>query len=87
MIERVVYLLCAVTSIACAWLLYRGYRESRTKLLFWSGLCFLGLALNNVLLVVDMIILPDADLSLPRTVTALVAMIVLVVGLIWETIR
>ena len=46
----VVYALCALTSLACAVLLLRAYRRSWARLLFWSGLCFVGLALNNVLL-------------------------------------
>ena len=79
-----VYLLCAITSIMCAWLLFRGYRASRTRLLFWSSLCFVGLALNNVLLVVDLVLVPSVDLSLLRTSTALLAMVVLVVGLVWD---
>lgn len=88
MIEHTVYLLCAATSIACAWLLYKGFQANRTRLLFWSGLCFLGLALNNILLVIDLIVLPTAvDLSLVRTGTALVAMLLLVVGLVWETVK
>lgn len=86
MFERCVYLLCALTSIACASLLLRGYRSSRTRLLFWSSLGFWGLALNNVLLVIDFIIVPDVDLSIARTVTALVAMVALVTGLIWEAL-
>jgi hypothetical protein len=58
-----VYFLCAATSIACAWLLFRGYRASKTRLLFWSSLCFVGLAMNNVLLVVDLVLLPSVDVS------------------------
>jgi hypothetical protein len=81
---EVVYLLCTVTSIACAILLYRGYRQTRTRLLFWSSLCFAGLALNNVLLFVDMVIVPAADLSTLRGLVALAAMMILLFGLIWE---
>jgi hypothetical protein len=80
-----VYVLCALTSIACAWLLFRGYRARRTALLFWSSLCFIGLALNNVLLVVDLYLVPDIDLFLPRTATALAAVSALLYGLIWDT--
>jgi hypothetical protein len=79
-----VYILCAVTSIICAVLLFRGYRASRTRLLFWSSVCFVGLALNNVLLVVDLVLIESIDFSLMRTVTALIAMTVLVFGLVWE---
>jgi len=79
-----VYSLCALTSIVCAALLHRGYLRSRTRLLFWSSLCFVGLALNNVLLVVDLIVIPATDLSTLRSGVALVAMSVLLYGLVWE---
>ena len=81
---ELVYLLCAATSIMCAMLLLRGYRASRTRLLFWAGLCFLGLALNNILLFVDLIVLTDIDLFWWRTAPALVGMMILLLGLIWE---
>ena len=80
-----VYLLCALTSIACAALLYRGYRASRTRLLFWSSLAFIGLALHNVLLFVDLVVVPEVDLFYWRTGVALVSMLVLLYGLIWES--
>jgi hypothetical protein len=79
-----VYLLCAVTSIVCAALLFRGYRAHRTRLLFWSSLCFMGLALNNVLLFVDLVMVPDVDMRLWRGALALVAMMLLLIGLIME---
>ena len=82
---ELVYVLCAATSIACAVLLLKGYARSRTRLLFWSGLCFAGLALNNVVLFVDLVIIPSADLSLVRSGTALVAMLILLFGLVWES--
>jgi len=83
---QLVYILCAVTSVACAVLLFRGYRESRTGLLFWSSVGFAGLALNNVLLYVDLVILADGpDLSLLRSGTALASLGVLMYGLIGET--
>lgn len=81
---EVVYLLCAVTSIACAILLYRGYLQTRTRLLFWSSLCFAGLALNNVLLFVDLVVVPATDLSNLRGLVALAAMMILLFGLVWE---
>lgn len=80
-----VYLLGAVTSFLCAFLLLKSYRESRTRLLFWSGLCFLGLTANNVLLFVDLILLPQIDLFVPRTGAALVGMGVLLYGLVSES--
>lgn len=80
----VIYLLCAATAAACAILLLRGYRQSRSRLLLWSGLCFVGMFLNNVVLVVDRLILPEQDLSTWRLGTALVALLPLLYGLIWE---
>jgi hypothetical protein len=79
-----VYALCALTSVVCAMLLYRGYRASRTRLLFWSSLCFLGFALNNVLLLVDLVFMPAGDLSVWRGGAALLAMLVLLYGLTQE---
>jgi heme/copper-type cytochrome/quinol oxidase subunit 4 len=81
----VVYALCALTSIACAVLLLRGYRRSRVRLLLWSGLCFAGLALNNVLLFIDLRVLAETDLSLVRTIPAVAGVLVLLYGLVWET--
>jgi len=80
-----VYLLCAITSIVCAVMLFSGYRANRTGLLFWSSLCFAGLAINNILLFLDLIIVPNVDLSLWRSAVALAAMIGLLYGLIWES--
>ena len=81
-----VYILCALTSIACAALLLRGYARSRTRLLLWSSLCFVGLALNNVLLFVDKVIFENGpDLTLFRSLTALAAVLILVYGLIWDS--
>ena len=80
-----VYALCALTSTACAFLLLRGYMRSRFRLLLWSGLCFGGLALNNVLLFVDKRVVPEMDLSVWRTVPALVGIALLLYGFVWDT--
>jgi hypothetical protein len=80
-----VYVLCAATALACAILLMRGYRKSRTGLLLWSALCFAGLTLANVLLVVDLMIVPSEDLSLLRSALTLLSGIVLLYGLVSET--
>lgn len=86
-IGSIVYALCALTSIACAVLLLRGYRRSGVRLLLWSGLCFAGLALNNVLLFIDVRVVPDVDLSLWRTIPAVIGIVILLYGLIWERSR
>lgn len=81
---EITYVLCALTSILCAALLARGYARTRTRLLMWSTLCFVGLALNNILLFVDLVLLPDVDLRVFRSGSALVSVLMLVIGLIWE---
>jgi hypothetical protein len=78
------YALCALTSIACAVLLLRGYARTRVPLLLWSGLCFVGLGLNNLLLFVDLRVVPSYDLSLWRTLPALAGIGCLLYGLVWE---
>lgn len=80
-----VYALCALTSVACAVLLLRRYRSSRTRLLFWASLCFLGFALNNIMLFVDLVLLPHVDLFFWRTVPALIGVTLFIYGLIWES--
>ena len=80
----IVYLLCFATSTACAWLLLAGWRRSRARLLMWSGLCFLLLALNNLLVVVDLLILPSLDMRTERLLLAAAALAVLLFGCIWD---
>ncbi len=80
-----VYLLCAATSAACAVLLLRGHHRTGTRLLLWSGLCFVGLALDNAMLVVDLILVPDINLVAWRLVPALVGVAFLIYGLVWES--
>ena len=81
----VVYALCAVTSLVCAALLLRAYREARVALLFWTLLCFIGLALNNIVLFVDKVVAPDVDLSAWRGLPAALGVLALVFGLVWES--
>jgi len=82
-----VYVLCALTSLACALLLWRGFRRSRVRLLMWSALCFAGFALNNILLIIDVRIVPEHDLSIARSIPSLIGIALLLYGLIWETER
>ena len=79
-----VYALCAVTSLFCAVLLTRSHRARRDRVLLWLGLCFWGLALNNVLLFADYVVVPAVDLALIRALSAAAALAVLVFGLIWD---
>ncbi len=83
--NSVVYTLGAVVSFICAALLLRGYIRGRRKLLLWSGLCFLLLGVSNSLVFVDLILLPEIDLYLPRLWTTALAMVLLLYGLIWES--
>jgi hypothetical protein len=85
MLANLVYVLCALTSATCAVLLYRGYRRSQTRLLFWSAVCFVGLAVNNLFLIVDLRVVPAIDLSAWRLLPALIGVGALVYSLIWES--
>jgi Family of unknown function (DUF5985) len=79
-----VYILSALISLACAALLLRSFVATRSALLLWAAICFLGLTLNNALLFVDKVVVTDTDLSLWRTIPALAGMLALIVGLLWE---
>lgn len=80
-----IYTLISLTALLCTFLLLRAYLRSRYRLLLWSGVCFAGLTLNNVFLVLDKIVLPTVDLSAWRAAVALAAMAVLLYGMIWDT--
>jgi hypothetical protein len=79
-----VYVLCFLTSGACAWLLARNYRRTGTRLLMWSALCFLFLALNNAVVFIDAVIIPGIDLAVARLSLSLAAVAVLLFGFIWD---
>lgn len=81
----IVYTLCALTSLACSVLLLRGYRRSGARLLLWSGLCFACFFLNNALLIVDVRLLPEQDLSVARSIPSLIGVALLLYGLVWES--
>ena len=78
------YAIGVLISISCAVLLIRAYRRERTALLLWCSLCFAGLALNSVLLFADLFVVPQVDLEAWRSVIALVALSLMLIGLIWE---
>jgi hypothetical protein len=80
-----VYLLCAIMSIACSVLLFRGFTANRSRLLAWSGVCFAGLAINNVLLFMDRVLMPHVDLGVLRAFTAVGSLMILLFGLVWES--
>ena len=80
----VVYILCFITSLASAVLLLRAYWSSGSRLLLWSSLCFFGMALNNALLYVDLLVGKEVDLSTLPGLASLISSMLLVYGLIWE---
>ena len=84
MIARLIYGLCGLTSLLSAVLLWRSYLRSRYRLLLWSALCFTGLTLSNVLLMVDKLIFLDIDLLQLRLIASLVALMPLLYRLITD---
>jgi hypothetical protein len=82
-----VYSLGALVSVFCMALLLRGWITSRTRLLLWIALCFAFLSLSNILLLIDLFIVPDKDLSLLRDAIALAGVGLLIFGLVWDTGR
>lgn len=81
----VVYGLCALTALACAFLLLRAYGRTKSVLLFWSGLCFCGLMASNVLLIVDKLVVPDVDLRPMRLLVTAASMGLLLYGLVYRS--
>lgn len=81
----VVYLLCALTSLACAVLLWRGWMRTRARLLMWSTLCFAGLFLNNLLLILDVRVFPAVDLAIVRVLPAVAGVLAMLYGLVWDS--
>lgn len=77
-----VYVLCAVASLGCAGLLARAWIATRSRLLLWSSVCFAALAVNSLLVVIDVIVLPTEDLRIFRLVVAVAGLVALVVALI-----
>lgn len=79
-----VYLLCFLTSGGCALLLARSYRRTGARLLLWSALCFLFLAGNNLVVILDLLVLPEWDLRAVRHLLSLAAVGVLLFGFVWD---
>lgn len=83
-LKLMLYAVCVLSSTACTVLLFRGYVKRRVRLLMWSAICFAGLSVNNVLLFVDLVLFPEIDLRLARLVPALIGMLFLLYGFIWD---
>lgn len=84
MFPAAVYLLCFATSSACAWLLARNYARTRARLLLWSALCFTFLAVNNLLVIFDLLLIREVSFQIARLITSLLAVGVLLFGFIWD---
>lgn len=84
-IESVLIVLAALTSLSCTVLLFRAYAAAGVRLLFWSALCFVFLSANNILLFVDLVVLPDLDLREYRLSASLIGVLFLLYGFISET--
>jgi hypothetical protein len=84
-VKAALYLIAALTCVACTLLLAREYLRTRIRLLLWASLCFVGLMLNNVLLYVDLVLFPAIDLRAVRLGCALAGMLFLLYAFIWET--
>ena len=84
-IAKTIYLLCAAASLVVAMMLLRQYLKSRTRLLLWSLICFAGLAVNSILVYVDLVMYTGVDLSLYRSAAGAAAMAVMLYGRVWET--
>lgn len=87
MLSGLVYLLCFIASTVCAVLLVRQYRMASSPVLLWSGACFVFLALSNLLVVIDVLLLPDLNLRPARLLLTLIAVSLLLFGFIWEAER
>jgi len=83
-VATIVYFLCFATSAGCGWLLVRSYWRTRAALLLWTAACFVLLALNNLLVFIDLAVLPDIDLRYARLAAAIAALATLLYGFIWE---
>ncbi len=84
MIAKSIYVLCAMTSLLCFVLLFRGYLRWRTRILLSSSAAFLAFGIANILLVIDLIVLPDVDLLLLRNIATLAGVALLLWGLIGD---
>lgn len=79
----VVYSLCGLTALLCAFLLLRAFVHTRSRVLWWSGLCFCGLTVSNAVLVLDKLVYTEIDLQPWRLAATLVSMLLLLYGLLY----
>jgi hypothetical protein len=86
-LKIILYAVAILSSLACTVLLFRGYARRRVRLLMWSGLCFVGLTFNNLLVFADLVVFPNVDLRLPRLLATLAGLACLLYAFIWEPDR
>ena len=84
--QGLVYILCTITSVASAFFLARASRGASGRLMFWSAICFAGMAVNNLLLYIDVAVGPKYDWSLAPNIVALISVAVLIYALVWEAV-
>ncbi len=82
--QAAIYTLCLATCVGCAFLLLRGYRRTKTRLLMWTGICFCLLSINNLTVLLDLIVFVEQDLQGWRHAASLAAVSTLIIGLVWE---
>ena len=82
--DAALYILTIITTLVCSILLLRAYIRVRNRLLLWSGLCFVGLTIDNVLVFADIIMFPALDLYTYRLASAAISISLLLFGLVWE---
>ena len=85
MVKLVLSVLAVATSLACTAFLLRAWLQRRIRLLLWSTLCFVGLSVNNIALLMDLVVFPAVDFRLVRLGAALVGMLFLLYGFIWDS--
>jgi len=82
---EVIYILCFLSALAAAILLLRSYVKTRHRMLLWTGLGFVFLCGNNLLLIIDLMVVPGISLVLVRHAATLAGATLLVFGLTWDS--
>jgi hypothetical protein len=81
---ELIYGLCTILSLAIAVMLWRQHRRSPSRMIYWTAMCFTGLALSNLVLVVDKLVFTDVDLRVLRHSISLLSIGLLLFGLVYE---
>jgi len=78
-----IYSLCLSTALCCAAILVRAFMRTRRPLLMWASLCFLCLALNEAVVIIDLYFVPEESLRIVRSSLGLTAGLLMLIGLIF----